>query len=181
VLRPGSPRPSPFVRAGALVYAAAGCAVLLGLAVGAGAALRAGGLGCPTTADPDRPETILQLGCSPGFDDSGLLLAVGALVGVPLALGLIAAALALLRREGVILFAVLAMAVAGGAVAGLASSRSADGTRRVALAVLVVASLAGACLLAELLTMRHDEPPSPSASSGSPRTRSQRSLQSAQR
>jgi hypothetical protein len=181
VLRPGSPRPSRYVRAGAFVYAAAGCAVLLGLAIGAGAAVRAGGLGCPTTADPDRPETILALGCSPGYDDSGLLLVVAALVGVPLALGLIAAALALLRGEGITLFALLAMAVAGAAVAGLASARAADGTRRVALIVCVVASLAGLCLLLDVLTSRHDEPSSPAASSGSPSTRSQRSLQSAHR
>jgi hypothetical protein len=108
-------------------------------------------MACPATPDPSRPETLLQLGCSPGYDDSGLLLGVGILVCVPLAAALIAAARALLRDEGVALFGVLALGVCGAAILGALDPGSADGTRRVAITVAVLAGLTSAALLADVI------------------------------
>jgi hypothetical protein len=177
---------SLLVRIGAYVYAAAACAVLLGLLIGIGAAIRVGGLACNGVPDPNRPSTVLQLGCTPGFDDSGLLVAIGVLLAVPLSISLAIAARALRHGEGVVALGILAAAVAGGAIVGMREVGSGDGALRLSIAILVVAASAAIPLLAEVAfgapaDQNESGSPSSGSASSSAAITSQRSLQSAQR
>jgi hypothetical protein len=177
VFGPRQRRPGRLVTAGAFGFAVAGCAVLLGLAIGAGAAMRVGGLGCPAVADPERPATLMQLGCTPGYDDSGMLLAVGALVGIPLAVGCLAVSRELMRGHGQLAFGLVAAVATGGAAQVAINAGASDGTLHVALIAGAVTLPAAACLLLDSLL--HDPDQSLTTSSGT--TVSQRSLQSSQR
>jgi hypothetical protein len=158
VFRPGRARPRGLLLTGAFLYATAGCAVLLALAVGMAAALRAGGLGCPAVADPQRPRALLELGCTPGYDDSGLLVGLGVLIGLPLAVGCLAAARALLRSEGQLLFGLVASVAVGGAIQVALSAGPNDGQLRIAVVAGLIALPAAACLLLDSLRTTRVQP-----------------------